>query len=79
MLNNKPELFIVIWGYISLESEEEVKLQETWEGTNAEKDPLGLLILIREKHVEGRFPTKWRQDYQQDENIILDSNFVFIH
>jgi len=58
MHNNRPALYAVIWGHISVESEEQVKLQQTYEDINAEKDPLGLLILIRGVHVGGRFPNE---------------------
>ena len=58
MENNRPALFAVIWGHISVESEEQVKLQAAWDEINIAKDPLRLLILIRGVHVGGRFPNE---------------------
>jgi len=64
----------VIWGHISIESEEQDKLQAAWDDVNAAKYPLTLLILIDGIHVGERFPNEMEGDLLRESAILICTN-----
>ena len=54
MRMKRPQLYAVIWGQLSFESQEQVRTDPDFDEANAEKDPLLLYQIVRRTHIAGR-------------------------
>lgn len=53
MQDNRPALYSMMWGILSLEGEEAVKKSEDFDQAEASLDPLALWIIIKATHASG--------------------------